>query len=92
MVGYLLLPHAERLSKADDTMVELPYALYDVQKDMISKIIKQGAGNVAGNGTIAVVGGLQINTPEQYSDYFMTLNFDLYSNKGEHLENLMWEE
>ena len=90
MVGYLLLPHAERLSKADDTMVELPYALYDVQKGMIEKIIQQGAGNVA-DGTIAVVGGLQINTPEEYSDYFLTLSFDLYNNSGEKVEDLMWD-
>jgi hypothetical protein len=92
MVGYLLLPHAERLSKAEDKMAELPYALYDVQKGMIENIIKAGAGNVAGNGTIAVVGGLQINTPEDMSDYFLTLNFSLYNNSGEKIEDLMWEE
>lgn len=91
MVGNLLLPHAERLSKASDTMVELPMALFDVQKGMIGNIVSKGAGAVA-NGTIAVVGGIQINTPEEYSDYFMPLQFDLYNNSGAHVKNLMWSD
>jgi Limiting CO2-inducible proteins B/C beta carbonyic anhydrases len=91
MVGNLLLPHAERLSKAADTMVELPMALFDVQKGMIENIVEKGAGNVA-DGTIAVVGGIQINTPEDYSDYFMPLQFDLFSNKGAKIETLMWSD
>lgn len=69
-VGNLLLPYAPRLEKAADKMVELPYALYDAQKKMVGEIIKAGAGAVAGDGKIAVVGGIQLNTPKGTSDYF----------------------
>jgi hypothetical protein len=91
MVGNLLLPHAERLSKADDAMVELPMALFDIQKGMIEAIVANGAEAVA-HGSIAVVGGIQINTPDQYSDYFMPLQFDLFNNSGVKVENLMWSD
>jgi len=74
-VGNLLLPYATRLEKASDKMVELPYALYDAQKKMIGDIIAAGAGNVAGDGKIAVLGGIQINTPEDTSDYFKPMSF-----------------
>ena len=74
-VGNMLLPYATRLSKASEMMVELPYALYDAQKKMMGDIIKAGAGNVAGNGKIAVLGGIQVNTPEGQSDYFKPVSY-----------------
>jgi hypothetical protein len=89
-VGDMLLPYAERLDKAGDSrMTELPYALYDAQSEMVGKIIGKSAGGVAGEGTIAVLGGIQINTPEGYSDYFLPLSFELYNNKGEKIEDFL---
>eukprot|EP00527_Entomoneis_sp_CCMP2396_P004790 CAMPEP_0198138458 /NCGR_PEP_ID=MMETSP1443-20131203/1874_1 /TAXON_ID=186043 /ORGANISM="Entomoneis sp., Strain CCMP2396" /LENGTH=317 /DNA_ID=CAMNT_0043800249 /DNA_START=36 /DNA_END=989 /DNA_ORIENTATION=- len=87
-VSNMLLPHAERLRDADDKMVELPYALYDAQKDMITEIIKAGSGAVAGNGNIALLGGIQINTPPGSTDYFLPLSFEFYNNKGDKLDDL----
>lgn len=87
-VGNMLLPYAGRLEKANDKMVELPYALYDAQKKMMMDIIKAGCGNVAGEGKIAVLGGIQINTPAGTSDYFKPMSFELYDNSGKLVEEL----
>lgn len=87
-VGNMLLPYATRLDKAKEKMVELPYALYDAQKNLMGKIIKAGAGNVAAPGKIAVLGGIQINTPEGESDYFKPMSFEVYDNTGKLLEDL----
>jgi len=81
-VGSMLMPYAERLERADDKMVELPYALYDAQSDLMQKIISKSAGAVGGDGKIAVLGGVQINTPPGYTDYYLPISFDLYDNKG----------
>jgi hypothetical protein len=85
-VGNMLVPYAPRLEKATDRMVELPYAMYDAQKKMMGDIIKAGAANVAGK--IAVLGGIQINTPEGESDFFKPMSFEVYDNTGKLLEDL----
>jgi len=73
-VGSLLMPYAEWLEKAEDAMVELPYALYDAQKEMMGKIIKAGSPSDASNSTTSelttVLGGIQINTPPGRLDFF----------------------
>jgi hypothetical protein len=89
MVQDMLLPYAKRLDVADETMKELPYALYDAQTDMVEKIISKAAGGVAGDGMIASLGGIQINTPEGFSDYFLPLSFELFNNSGELVEDFM---
>ena len=88
-VGSMLAPYAERLEKAANKMVELPYALYDAQKYMMSQIVGQAAGAVA-DGQIAVLGGIQINTPPGYKDYFKPISFNMYNNKGMLMEK-MWD-
>lgn len=88
-VGKALLPYAEQLEKADDKMVELPYALYEAQTELMTKIVKTSAGGVT-DGQIAVLGGIQINTPPGFSDYYMPLSFDLYNNSGDLVKKL-WE-
>jgi Limiting CO2-inducible proteins B/C beta carbonyic anhydrases len=87
-VNNLLLPYATRLAKAGDKMVELPYALYDSQRKMMGDIIKAGAGNVAGSGKIAVLGGIQVNTPEGTSDCFKPMCFEVYDSTGALLEDM----
>jgi hypothetical protein len=90
MVGDLLMPYAERLVKAAEPMVELPHALYDAQKKVMDDIIAAGCQEVAGDGKIAVLGGIQINTPESESDYFLPLSFEVRSNKNDKIKDLMW--
>ncbi len=88
-VGEMLLPYAERLDKAESRMTELPYALYDAQTDMVGKIIAKSAAGVGEDGKIAVLGGIQINTPEGFSDYFLPLSFDLYNSEGSLVDSLL---
>ena len=48
------------------------------------------ASDVMSDGEIiAILGIIQINTPERYRDYYMLLFFYLYNNKGGSLKSLM---
>ena len=90
-VGKLLMPYADRLAAADEEylQVELSYSLQDAQQNMIEKIIGRGASNVK-DGMIAVLGGVQINTPSMMEDYYWPKHLDLYDNKGVKQDELMW--
>jgi len=81
-VANLLLPYTDRISKASDPNVELPMALFDVQSEFMTKIVDKGCGEVAGEGKIAILGGVQINTPEGTSEYFLPKVFEIRDNKG----------
>ncbi|GKY99424.1 hypothetical protein MPSEU_000897100 [Mayamaea pseudoterrestris] len=89
MVGNLLLPYAERLEKAADPMIELPLSLYDAQNQIMEKIIAAGCQEVGGDGKIALLGGVQINTPPDESDYFLPLKFEIRTNKNEKIKDLL---
>eukprot|EP00546_Thalassionema_frauenfeldii_P019998 CAMPEP_0178900666 /NCGR_PEP_ID=MMETSP0786-20121207/3592_1 /TAXON_ID=186022 /ORGANISM="Thalassionema frauenfeldii, Strain CCMP 1798" /LENGTH=483 /DNA_ID=CAMNT_0020571679 /DNA_START=510 /DNA_END=1961 /DNA_ORIENTATION=+ len=80
-VGQMLLPHAKRLDEADWPEVELPRILYEEQQKQIYKIVQQCCREVAGNGKIALLGGIQINTPCEQEDYFVPLDFELRTNQ-----------
>jgi hypothetical protein len=87
-VGSLLLPHAERVLAASDPMAELPYALYDAQDELMRQIVSKGASHVE-SGKIALLGGIQINTPAGMSDYFLPLRFDVLNNEGQRIAKIM---
>jgi hypothetical protein len=91
MLLTLLLPHAARLAKSPEPNVELPLALYDAQKDLMDRIVAGGCGEVGGDGKIAVLGGVQINTADDESDYFLPLDFVIRDNKGALIKDLMWK-
>jgi len=76
------MPQAERLENSQNRMVELPYALYDGQIELIRQIIKEGS-EAGFPGVVAAFGGIQLNTPPGYQDYFVPLNGDLYGEDGE---------
>ena len=90
-VGNLLLPHAERLACAPVEAAEVPLALFDCQDELMQKIVGAMCGEVAGEGKIALLGGIQINTPPGYSDYFLPKVFVLKNNKGDTIEVLLPE-
>jgi len=90
MVGNLLLPYADVLGKAENDMVQLPLSLYDAQKNLMNKILENGCQAVGGDGKIALLGGVQINTPESEEDYFLPLDFEVRTNKNEKVEDLMF--
>lgn len=89
-VNSQLAPYGERLLMATDQNIELPYALYDAQKQMMDGIVAKGASAMEGNGYIAMLGGIQINTPEDTSDYFLPLTFDMRNSQGKLVKSLMW--
>mmetsp|Transcript_25616 Transcript_25616/g.38034 ORF Transcript_25616/g.38034 Transcript_25616/m.38034 type:complete len:277 (-) Transcript_25616:90-920(-) len=88
-VGNMLLPEADRISSSSDPSVELPLALFDVQDELMNKIIGKACGEVAGEGKIAILGGIQINTPTGTSEYFLPKVFEIRDNKGERVADLM---
>jgi len=88
-VGKLLLPHATRLEMADDPAVELPLALFESQDELMKKIVNLGCKEVAEGGMICLLGGVQINTPYGTSDYFLPKVFQLRTNRGELVDNLL---
>jgi len=89
-VGNMLLPHGKRLEEAPDTMAELPLAMFDAQNALMQQIVAAGCGEVAGDGKIALLGGIQINTPEGTPDYFLPLCFEIRDNKGRLIQYLLW--
>lgn len=88
-VSNLLLPHADRLLSAKNEAAELPLCLFKSQDEMMQKIVSAMCGEVAGVGKIALLGGIQINTPEGVSDFFLPLKFEVKNNKGMTMENLL---
>jgi hypothetical protein len=88
-VGNMLLPEAERIVTSADADVELPLALFDVQDKFMKTIVSKGCGEVAGEGKIAILGGIQINTPTGTSEYFLPKVFEIRNNKGEKIADFM---
>ena len=86
-VQELILPFGKRLSRAEDRMRELPYALYDSQEVMVTDIVNTGKGSIKQG--LAVLGGIQINTSPDTLDYFHPLRFDYYDSDGNLVENML---
>jgi len=88
-VGNMLLPQADRISSSSNPSVELPLALFDVQDELMKKIVGKACGEVAGEGKIAILGGIQINTPNGTSEYFLPKVFEIRDNKGKVVVDLL---
>lgn len=88
-VQNLLTPLGVRLGASDYPMLELPYAIYDSQEELIQQIIQDGIGGIKEG--IALLGGIQINTGPGTSDYFHPLCFTLVDNRGEVAEDMLFE-
>lgn len=86
-VQELILPHGKRLSDAKNRMVELPYALYDSQDQLIRDIIQKGSLGIKKG--LALLGGVQINTGPKTLDYFVPLRFDYINYRGEVMADLL---
>mmetsp|Transcript_22944 Transcript_22944/g.35095 ORF Transcript_22944/g.35095 Transcript_22944/m.35095 type:complete len:583 (+) Transcript_22944:75-1823(+) len=81
-VNSLLLPFGNRLVAAKEQEVEVAYCMFDAQKDLLKQIVMQSCDKVQGDGKIALVGGIQVNTPDGYEDYFLLKDFEVVDNKG----------
>lgn len=87
-VGAKLLPYGERIKAAEDASVEVPLALFDSQDEMMKSIVAAGCNEVAGKGLIALLGGIQINTPGENSDFFLVKTFEVMNNEGKVVESV----
>lgn len=76
-VSNMLLPYASEITFARDPMVVLPYATFKPVDGMINKIVAAACSKIGPTGKVALLGGVQINTPEGMSDYFLPLRFDV---------------
>jgi len=88
-VSNMLLPYVDRLTAATNEAAELPLCLFSAQEQCMEKIVSSMCGEVAGVGKIALLGGIQINTPEGTPDFFLPLKFEVRNNKGKKLDNLI---
>jgi hypothetical protein len=90
-VSSRLLPYAERLINAADPMIDLPYCMFEPLDDLTQKIVAKAAAKVGEQGKIALLGGIQINTPGSISDFFLPLRFEVRDSNDALVENLMYE-
>jgi len=90
-VSKLLLPYAKRLNAAKNEASELPLCLYHSQDKMMNKIVTSMSSEVPGEGKIALLGGIQINTPHGIPDYFLPMKFELKDKEGNTIQNLITE-
>lgn len=91
-VGSMLMPHAARLKNAgDNAMVELPFVVYEEQTKLLKQIVEEGSRYNVFPGNVAILGGIQINTPPGMVDYFVPINFSFYNGDGSFQENLISE-
>ena len=89
-VDSALIPHTERILGAENPDVELPSAIYDCQKALMKRILDKCCKSDIPDGTkVAVLGGIQVNTPEGTPEYFLPKSFDLLNDDGEHQEDLL---
>ncbi|KAL7542700.1 hypothetical protein ACHAWF_007235 [Thalassiosira exigua] len=86
-VQELILPFGKRLTRAEDRMRKLPYALYDSQEVMVTDIVNTGKGSIKKG--LAVLGDIQINTSPDTLDYFHPLRLDYFDENGNFVENML---
>lgn len=88
-VEKLLFPHLKRIQDSNNEHVELPNALLDCQKEFMNQILKKGESNIPHGTPIAIIGGIQVNTPLEMEDYFCTKSFQILNSRNEVLEDLI---
>jgi hypothetical protein len=91
-VDTMLMEHADRLLEAKNEMIELPHALFDCQEKLLKKIMDKCCPKDIPEGTkIALLGGIQVNTPEGTPEYFMPKQFHLLDSNGVVQKDLIQE-
>jgi len=89
-VDSALMEYSDRLLSAADPMVELPHCLLESQGKLMKRIMDKCLPKDVPPGTnIALLGGIQVNTPEGTPEYFLPKNFTLLDNTGEVKEDLL---
>lgn len=88
-VDSAVMKHSDRLLNATNPDVELPHVIYDCQTELLKRIIDQCIKDIPEGTSIAILGGVQVNTPEGTPDYFLPKSFDLCDSKGQVVEDLL---
>jgi hypothetical protein len=81
----ILFRHQDRLKKAVNHQSEVPIILFEAQREIVSSLVENNSST--DGHKVAVLGGVQINTPNGLSDYFFPLHCDIYSSQGAVLAN-----
>merc|ERR1712242_503211 len=79
MLKQKLGKQAAEIAQAEVPMAELAYRAYGLVEDMIAEI----ATHSAGCKHLVLIGGIQINMPEPFAEYFLPLKFSISSKVGE---------
>jgi len=90
LVDRLLMPFCKRLDESKGDAMELAMVAFDAQDELMQSIVMAGCQQVQVSGQIAMLGGIQVHTPEKTQDYFLPLKFDLLDSKGKLVEHLLW--
>mmetsp|Transcript_20265 Transcript_20265/g.30716 ORF Transcript_20265/g.30716 Transcript_20265/m.30716 type:complete len:324 (-) Transcript_20265:223-1194(-) len=81
---------SDRISAATNPQVELPYALYDAQSEILQRIVQKAGSEFVAGKTLAFLGGITINTPEGTPEYFLPKQFAILdASTGEMKHNLL---
>ena len=88
-VDSALMKHSDRLLNASNPNLELPHVVYDCQSDLLKRIMDKCVNDIPDGTQIAVLGGIQVNTPEGTPDYYLPKRFNLCNSDGEVVEDLL---
>jgi len=78
MLRRAIAPHVDRINKASNPMAELAKVTYESIEKMMVEIAHTGFGP----GYLALVGGIQINMPVGYPDFFMPAYFTIQKQES----------
>lgn len=84
-----MLKQSDRLLNASDPNIELPYAINDSQADLLKRIVGKCVKDIPDGTKVAILGGVQVNTPEGLPDYFLPRRFNIFDSNGEVVEDLL---
>jgi len=92
--AYITRRVGERLDEingATNPVTTLTHVLYDVQVEFLRKMIKAHRQKGAKLHEIAVLGGIQINTPDIEPDLFLPLMFEIHTPGASAAQDGSWE-
>jgi len=89
-VDSAVMEHSTRLLGAGNPNIELPHVMLDCQEKLMERIMKKCMPMDTSKGmSIALLGGIQVNTPEGTPDYFLPKKFSLVNDEGKLEEDLL---
>lgn len=91
-VNSALMEHSDRVLGADNPVEELPHAMFDCIDALLKRILdKCLPRDLPADVPIALLGGVQVNTPEGTPEYFLPKKFNIINNNGEVEHDLLSE-